>query len=132
MLMVEDGSVEVGMEEQNLDYSRSSCSSHSSYSSSSNSSSSHSSSSFSSSSYFSEESSDYDIGYEILGKKQAPKKLTWNEVDYLWKEHNLSIGEIEKVPGFENFELTDTLVIDHARDIEKIFAHYENKTQGVF
>ena len=34
-------------------------------------------------------------------------KLTWNELEYLCEYHNIGFDEIEKLPGFENYEIVE-------------------------
>ena len=37
------------------------------------------------------------------------KKITWDDLEYFWYQHGIGIAEIEKVAGFENFEVTDVI-----------------------
>ena len=46
------------------------------------------------------------------------EKLTWDDLYYLWDKHNLSVGEIHGIPGYENFEITGKLG-DKAEDEEE-------------
>ena len=41
--------------------------------------------------------------------KGKPQKLTWYDLEYLWVNHGLGPSEIEQIPGFENFEITEEI-----------------------
>ena len=38
---------------------------------------------------------------------QKVQYLTWDDLDYLFEHHQLEIMDIEKIPGYENFEIVD-------------------------
>ena len=35
--------------------------------------------------------------------------MTWDDLEFLWVQHDIGVADIEKVPGYENFEVTDTI-----------------------
>ena len=39
---------------------------------------------------------------------QTPQKLSFNDLEFLWINYNLSVTDIEAIPGYENFEVTQT------------------------
>ena len=49
---------------------------------------------------------------EAAASKEAPVRLTWDDLEYFWVHHQIGIADIEKVPGYENFEVTDELNIE--------------------
>ena len=38
---------------------------------------------------------------------QKVQYLTWDDLDYLFEHHQLEIMDIEKIPGYENFEIVE-------------------------
>ena len=35
--------------------------------------------------------------------------MTWDDLEFLWVQHNIGIADIEKMPGYENFEIADSI-----------------------
>ena len=60
-----------------------------------------------------------------------PVKLTWDDLEYFWVQHQIGIADIEKVPGYENFEVTDELNIEFEKlvkdEYEAIMAGEESE-----
>eukprot|EP00353_Schmidingerella_taraikaensis_P009731 CAMPEP_0185594078 /NCGR_PEP_ID=MMETSP0434-20130131/73607_1 /TAXON_ID=626734 ORGANISM="Favella taraikaensis, Strain Fe Narragansett Bay" /NCGR_SAMPLE_ID=MMETSP0434 /ASSEMBLY_ACC=CAM_ASM_000379 /LENGTH=62 /DNA_ID=CAMNT_0028221135 /DNA_START=611 /DNA_END=799 /DNA_ORIENTATION=- len=40
---------------------------------------------------------------------EHPKKLTWDDLDYLWTHFKICVSQIQAIPGFEDFEVTDQI-----------------------
>lgn len=54
------------------------------------------------------------------------KKVTWDDLEYFWHHYGIGIAEIEKVAGYENFEVTDVIESNvfeeiHEQSIEEEF-----------
>ena len=40
------------------------------------------------------------------------KKLSWEDLDYLWKNFGIGVSQIQQLKGYEDFEVTDSSVLD--------------------
>ena len=57
----------------------------------------------------SEKDDEADYDDEDNADSGEPQKLTWYDLEYLWVNHGIGLAEIEKIPGYENFEITEEI-----------------------
>ena len=39
----------------------------------------------------------------------SPKRITWDDLDVLWKSHRIGFNELAEAPGYENFEVVSEI-----------------------
>lgn len=60
-------------------------------------------------------------GSDEDGEEPVIQKLTWDDLDYLWSKFKIGVSDIQTIPGFQNFEVTDTVPIG-ALNLDELFA----------
>ena len=65
-----------------------------------------------------------------MGNRQQ-ERLTWDDIYYLHDQHNLGIGDIQNIQGYENFEITSNLEEDDLQQFEQAAeAYYYEQDYG--
>ena len=62
--------------------------------------------------------------------KKKKQKLTWEELDYLWRHHGVGISDIQNIPGYEDFEVTEVIEQSHLSDELMIVEEEPSNAQG--